>query len=203
MQSHNSFRSHVARLLVMLYGLILFVTFALPGHHFLDSLAKSNRMAALLTESGMLVLFLGTLVILSRLWIPLVENGRTFGMSPRLLRWCRNFVGNGDHIQQLARRVDPYWKNPYSGSSPKQTANWLIAAEVFHWAILAGTLPLILAALAFHRWWPILFYLPGNLLYNLVPILVLRETRSRVIRIYVRRAARSTCIGSVASPPVA
>lgn len=201
MPSHNSIRSQIARLIVMLYGLTLLVVFALPAYHFLDSMARSNRRAARLTESGMLAVFLGTLFILSRLWHPLVENGRTSGMSPRLLRWCRTFVGNGDLIQQVARRVDPNWKNPYSGWCPKQTAGWLIAAEVVHWAILAGTLPLFVAALAFHTWWPILFYLPGNLIYNLVPILVLRETRSRVVRIHVRRESRSACTRYVAPPP--
>ena len=53
-----------------------------------------------------------------------------------LLRLFRVFVGNGDAIQAVARRIDPGWQNPYAGRTPQVTARWLASLELVHWAAL-------------------------------------------------------------------
>jgi len=161
----------------------MFVLFATPLILFPLHLADDHVWAALFTGAFMLLGYSGTLVWGKR-WVqqPLSLKPTT-SMKHGVVRWCRRFVGNGDLVQSIARWIDPQWKNPYSGQSPQQTFRWLTAMELFHWAALIGSIAPVLAAFCFGYRTFGLAYLLANLLYNIVPIQVVRDSRERLQRI--------------------
>jgi hypothetical protein len=118
---------------------------------------------------------------------------RLLAVSPRLagrgtawravLRLYRRFVGNGDTIQALARRIDPGWQNPYTGRTPHETAHWLASVEVIHWALLAASVPPVAAALGYGHHILGLVGVAATVLFNVAPNLVMRDTRKRLLRL--------------------
>src|SRR5262249_1585324 len=117
---------------------------------------------------------------------PRSARGRTIWQT--LLRLFRVFVGNGEAIQKLARWIDPAWRNPLSGRTPQQTAAWLASMEQMHWAVLVASIAPIAAAFWFGHHVLGFVYVAANVLYNIAPNLVIRDTRRRLLWI-VRRTA--------------
>ncbi|MEW6306909.1 MAG: hypothetical protein AB1705_25885, partial [Verrucomicrobiota bacterium] len=107
------------------------------------------------------------------------------------LRFYRVFVGNGDAIQALARRIDPSWQNPHTSRTPQETGCWLASVEVMHWALLAASVPPTAAALWYGHYFLGLVSLGANVLFNVAPNLVIRDTRRRLLRLSMRIPAAS------------
>lgn len=127
---------------------------------------------------------------LARRLLPVSPGPARRGTARRgLLRLYRVFVGNGDAIQGLARRIDPGWQNPYTGRTPHETAYWLASVEVMHWALLAASVPLVAAALWYGHYALGLVGVAANVLFNLAPNLVMRDTRRRLLRLSGRTPA--------------
>lgn len=105
----------------------------------------------------------------------------------RFLRRFRSFVGNGDIIQGIARRIDPGWRNSSSGRTPDKTANGLLTAEVIHWAALLASIPAITAGFVYNYLVFACVLASVNIVYNILPILLIRETRRRIRKILLRR----------------
>ena len=155
-------------------------------------LVTEHPRAALVAGGLMAAGFVGTFWLAPRI-LPVSPRPARRGTARRaLLRLYRMFVGNGDAIQALARRIDPGWQNPYTGRTPQQTAHWLASMEVMHWALLAASVPPIAAALWYGH--PILgsVAVAANVLFNLAPNLVMRDTRRRLLRLSDRTVAPGT-----------
>lgn len=185
----QAFRSKLAYQVIASHGLAMFTLFAAPLQFFLMLLAKENLGAALLAAGLMVTMFIATL----RLAPPfLAVSPRTPSRKrPGLLRAFRVLVGNGDAIQAMARRIDPQWRNPYAGRSPHETSRWLTSMELMHWATLAASVPPIVAAFwsGHHAFGMI--YVAANALYNVIPNMVIRNTRRRLLAVMSRSAADS------------
>jgi len=166
-------------------------------------LAEQHPGAALLAGGLMAAGFVGSLWLVPKLlaWSPRPARRGTAWRAP--LRLYRVFVGYGDAIQALARRIDPAWQNPYTGRSPQETAYRLACGEVGHWALLVATVPPVAAA--FWHGHHILGFVcvAGNALYNVAPNLVSRDTRQRLLRLSGRTRAAGTTAAAVPTAVVA
>lgn len=159
---------------------------------FLRLLVKEHSGAAPVAIGLMAAAFVGTFWLAGRL-LPVSPRPVRRGAAGRtLLRLYRAFVGNGDAIQALARRIDPRWRNPYPGRTPHETAYWLCSVEVMHWALLAASVPLVAAALWFGHYALGLVGVAANMLFNVAPNLVMRDTRRRLLRLSGRTPAAGT-----------
>jgi hypothetical protein len=184
-----SWRRWLAYQLVAGHGLGMFIVFAAPLQFYLLYLAKEHLSAALLAGAAMVIGFAGTLWLAPSVMAVSSRPVRR-GTTPwRLLRLIRSFVGNGDAIQAAARWIDPEWQNPYAGRSAEETSRWLSSMELMHWATLAASVAPICAAIIFQHELLYFSYIAGNLLYNIAPNLVIRETRRRLLRISQRNLA--------------
>lgn len=171
---------------------------------FLRLLVKEHPGAAPVAIGLMAAGFVGTFWLAPRL-LPVSPRPARRGTARRaLLRLYRMFVGNGDAIQALARRIDPGWQNPYPGSTPQETACWLASVEVMHWALLAASVPPVAAALWYGHYVLGLVGVAANVLFNVAPNLVMRDTRRRLLRLSGRTPAAGTDTdrpgGDVAAP---
>jgi hypothetical protein len=170
--------------MVALYSAPLGVVFLL--------LAEEHPGAALLAGGLMAAGFVGTLWLAPTLLAVSPRPARRGTARRALLRLYRVFVGNGDAIQALARRIDPGWQNPYAGRTPQETAYWLASGEVIHWAMLAASVPPVAAVLWYGHHVLGFVCVAGNVLYNLAPNLVMRDTRQRLLRLSGRTPAAGT-----------
>jgi len=172
---------------------------------FLRLLVKEHPGAAPVVSGLMAAGFVGTFWLAPRLLAVSPRAARRGTARRALLRLYRVFVGNGDAIQALARRIDPGWQNPYSGRTPQETAYWLASIEVMHWALLAASLPPVAAALWYGHYVFGLVGVAANVLFNVAPNLVMRDTRQRLLRLSGRTPAAGTNTdraGGDAAPPV-
>jgi hypothetical protein len=180
-------RKWLAYRVVAGHGLAMFILFTTPIGLFLLDLSGDRPGAAVLAAGLSVVGFAGVLGV----------GGRCMAVSPRrgphgrvrraVLRGFRTFVGNGDAIQAVARRIDPGWQNPYAGRTPRQTLVWLESLELTHWAALAGSVAPVGAMFVFGRPWLGAAYVAANLVYNVAPNLVIRDTRRRLLRVSDRQ----------------
>lgn len=184
-----SWRRRLAYQVIAGHGLGMFVLFAAPLQFFLLYLAEDHLWAALLSSGLMVIGFAGTIWLAPLLMAVAPHPVRRGTARSDMLRLFRAFVGNGDLIQVVARRIDPGWQNPYAGRSAQQTASWLASMEIVHWATLVGSIAPIVAAFLYGFYALGFTYLVGNLLYNFAPNLVIRDTRRRLLRISRRREA--------------
>ncbi len=161
----------------------MFVLFAAPLQFFLLNLAEEHLWETLLTGGLMVTGFAGTLLLAPMLMAVTPHSARRGTARWKLLRLFRAIVGNGDVIQGVALRIDPGWKNPYAGRSVQQTAAWLESMEMMHWATLVGSVAPVVAAFLYGFYALGFTYIGGNLLYNVAPNLVIRDTRRRMLRI--------------------
>jgi hypothetical protein len=170
----------------------MFVLFVAPLLLFLLELAESHLIPALLAAGLMVTSFAAT-IRYAPPWLELsLHAAPPHPMRRPALRYFRMFVGNGDLMQSLARRIDPQWQNPYASRTPQETVGWLASMELMHWAVFAGSIAPIAAAFTFdHRLLGVL-YLLANLVYNVAPILVIRDTRRRFLRIVSRSSKITT-----------
>jgi len=182
----SGLRKYLAYRLVAAHGLGMFIVFAAPLQFFLLRLAEDHLRAALAAGGLMVAAFVGVLLLAPR-WMQVAPRPpREAPLSRGLLRFYRAFVGNGDAIQAVARWIDPQRSNPYAGRSPKETARWLASMELMHWAALAASIPPMTAAFI-HGYTTLgSVYLVANLFYNLLPNIVIRDTRRRLLRITQR-----------------
>ena len=171
------------------HGLGMFVLIAAPLQFFLLLLGKEHAGAAWLAGGLMAAGFVGTLWLAPSL-VHLSPQVSPSGPARRaLLRRFRMFVGTGDAVQALARRIDPGWRNPNAGRRPDETARWLASMELMHWATLVGSIAPTAVAFIYGHIVLSLVYLVANLVYNIVPNLVIRETRQPLQRVQKRRRA--------------
>lgn len=187
-----SMRRWLAYQVVAGHGLGMFVLFAAPLQFFLLHLAKEHLRETLLTSGLMVLGFAGTIWLAPMLMAVTPHPVRRGTAAWKVLRLFRAFVGNGDAIQMVARRIDPGWQNPYDGRSAKQTTAWLMSMEMMHWATFVGSIPPVVAAFLYGFYALGFTYVLGNLLYNLAPNLVIRDTRRRLLRISQRIPATSS-----------
>jgi hypothetical protein len=181
----TSWRRWLANQVVAGHGLAMFVLFAAPLQFFLQ-LANDHSGAALLAGGLMAAGFAGTLLLAPPLMAVSPRPARPGSAMRALLRLFRVFVGNGDAIQAVARRIDPGWQNSYAGRTPQETARWLASMELIHWAALVASAAPVAAAFWYgHRVLGIV-YVVANLVYNVAPNLVIRDTRRRLLRIVQR-----------------
>ena len=110
----------------------------------------------------------------------------------KLLRLYRKLVGNGDAIQALAHRIDPGWQNFCSGRTPNETVRWLALAEVGHWALLAASIAPTAAAFRYGHYGLGVICALANILFNIFPNFVIRDTRRRLQRFSTRTVAASS-----------
>lgn len=181
-----------AHLIMAGHSLSMCVLFVFPFAVLLRVLATEHPQAARLVGGLMATGFLGSLWLAPRL-LPVSPNPARRGTTRRaLLRLYRMFVGNGDAIQGLARRIDPAWQNPHAGRTPHETAYWLASKEVPHWALLVASVAPVAAALWYGHYVLGLVCLAATVFYNLAPNLVMRDTRQRLLRLSGRTAAAGT-----------
>jgi hypothetical protein len=167
----------------------MFVLFTTPIGLFLLDLFGDRPGAATLAAGLSMVGFVSVLGV-GRRWMEVSLLSKQPGRIPRaVLLGFRAFVGNGDVIQAVARRIDPDWLNPYAGRTPRQTMAWLESLELTHWAALAGSVAPVSAMFAFGRPWLGMAYVVANLVYNVGPNLLIRDTRRRLLRVVGRRPA--------------
>lgn len=152
-------------------------------------LVKEHPGAAPVVIGLMATGFVGTFWLAGRLLTVSPRPARRGTARRALLRLYRVFVGNGDAIQALARRIDPGWQNPYTGRTPHETACWLASIEVMHWALLAASVPPVAAALWHGHHVLGLVGVAANVLFNLAPNLVMRDTRMRLLGLSGRTPA--------------
>jgi hypothetical protein len=159
---------------------------------FLRLLFQEHPQAAPAVGGLMAAGFVGTFWLAPRLLVVSPRPARRGSARRALLRLYRMFVGNGDAIQALARRIDPEWQNPHAGRTPQQTAYWLASLEVMHWALLAASVPPVAVALWYGHYVFGLAVAAANVLFNLAPNLVMRDTRRRLLRLSGRTPAART-----------
>lgn len=176
-------RRSLAYQLVAGHRLAMFVLFFAPLAFVLRLLDVEHPGADLWTLGLMAAGFVGSLWLAPRLLAVSPRPARRGTARRALLRLYRVFVGNGDAIQALARRIDPGWHNPYPGRTPQETARWLASVEVIHWALLVALVAPATAALWYGHYVLGFVCLAANVLYNLVPNLVMRDTRARLLRL--------------------
>ena len=155
-------------------------------------LDKEHSRAAPVACGLVAVLFVGTLWLAPKLLAVSPRPARRGTARRALLRLYRMFLGNGDAIQALARRIDPGWQNPYPGRTPQETAHWLASMEVMHWALLVASVPPVAAALWYGHYVLGLLGVAANVLFNIAPNLVMRDTRQRLLRLSGRTPAAGT-----------
>ena len=165
------------------------VLFFAPLAVFLRLLAEEHPGAALLASGLMAAGFVGSLWLAPKLLAVSPRPARRGTARRALLRLYRVFVGNGDAIQALARRIDPGWQNPYTGRTPQETACWLASVEVIHWALLAASVAPVAAALWYGHYVLGFVCVAANVLFNVAPNLVMRDTRQRLLRLSGRTPA--------------
>ena len=182
----NIWRRRFANLLVASYGMGMWLLFSNAMVIFLFALAGQHKIAALIAGAMSAAGFAGTILVAK--FAPqcfAVSDGQVGRKTvySGFLRRFRSLVGNGDMIQSFARRIDPSWRNPYSWQTPQKTANFIFTAEVIHWAALIASI----APIAVGFWYNYLvfsyIFLVVNLVYNILPIPLIRETRRRLSRI--------------------
>ncbi len=149
--------------------------------------------------------FVGSLWLAPKLLAVSPRPARRGTARRALLRLYRVFVGYGDAIQALARRIDPGWQNPYTGRTPQETAYWLASGEVVHWALLVASVPPVAAAFWYGHHVLGFVCVAANVLYNVAPNLVSRDTRQRLLRLSGRTPMAGTTTdrsGGDAAAPV-
>lgn len=193
-------RKWLAYRVVAGHGLAMFVLFVAPIGLFLLDLSGDHPGPAALAGGLMAVGFAGVVWAGGR-WIGVAPRSRPPGRTRRaLLRGFRVVVGNGDAIQAVARRIDPGWQNPYAGRTPRQTLAWLESLELTHWAALAGSAAPVAAMYAYGRPWLGAAYVAANLVYNVAPNLVIRDTRRRLLRVVGRPPREQRHAERIAAP---
>jgi hypothetical protein len=179
----RSFRQQLAYRVVASHGLAMFLLFAAPVQFFLMRLAKEDPSTAILAASLMVVGFIATLWS-GPPWLP-VSPARHTRPAP-FLRWFRTFVGNGDAIQAVAKWIDPQWQNPFPQRRPEETERWLASLEQMHWATLMASAAPIAASFYSRHYGFGIAYIAANLIYNVLPNLLLRHTQQRLLRASAR-----------------
>jgi hypothetical protein len=177
----------------------MFVLFTAPLMFFLALLSKKHEGAAWLAGGAMACGFVGALWLAPSLMTVSPHPARRGTSWQSFLRLFRVFVGNGEAIQGVARWIDPDWRNPFSGRTPQQTACWLASLEQMHWAVLGASIAPIAAAFWYGHHVLGFVYVAANVLYNVVPNLVIRDTRRRLLRIGQRSPATAPATASALS----
>jgi hypothetical protein len=171
------------------------VLFIAPLAGSIRLLAEEHPGAALLTSGLTVAGFVGSLWLAPTLLAvsPLPASRGT--ARRELLRLYRVFVGYGDAIQALARRIDPAWQNPYSVRTPQETTRWLASVEVIHWALLVASSAPVAAAFWYGHYVLGFVCLVATVLFNIAPNLVMRDTRQRLLRFSGRTPPTGTNTG--------
>ncbi len=185
-------RRWLANRVVAGHGLSMYVVFVAPLLLFLQRLGKNHLEVALLVGGLMAGGFVGTLRLAPRLMAVSPRPAPRGTAWHALLRSFRVLVGNGDAIQAVARWIDPHWQNPFAGRTPPQTACWLASLEKMHWSVLVASIAPIAAAFWYGHHVLGFVYVAANMLYNIAPNLVIRDTRRRLLRITQRASAAGT-----------
>jgi hypothetical protein len=136
--------SPVARWLGLAYLIVACHRVVMVGLYFgllavlLRLLVKEHPGAALVASGLMAAGFVGTFWLAPTLLAVSPRPARRGTARRALLRLYRVFVGNGDAIQALARRIDAGWQNPYTGRTPQETTRWLASMEVIALGVAGG-----------------------------------------------------------------
>jgi hypothetical protein len=88
-----------------------------------------------------------------------------------------------------APAIDPGWQNPFTGGTPQETTRRLASVEVIHWALLAASVGPVAAALWYGHHVLGFVCVAVNMLFNVAPNLVMRDTRKRLLRLSGRTPA--------------
>jgi hypothetical protein len=196
-------RRWLAYLVVNGHRFAMCVLFFTPLAVSVRLVAEEHPWAAVLASGLMAAGFAGSLWLAPKLLAVSPRPARHGRAWRALLRLYRGFVGYGDAIQALARRIDPEWQNPYTGRTPQETAYRLASGEVAHWALLVASAPAVAAALWYGHHVLGFVCMVATVLYNLAPNLVARDTRRRLLRLSGRTpAARTDRFGGDAAAPV-
>lgn len=184
-----AWRPPLAKMVVASYGMGMWLLFADALVIFLYVLAGQHRVAAIIAGTLMVVGFAGTVGVARFAPRYFAVSGRETGQQTVLSQFLKRFrslVGDGDFIQGIARRIDPGWQNSWSARNPEKAANSLMTAEVIHWAALIASIGPINAGLLCDYQVFAYVFAAANLVYNIFPILLIRDTRRRVKRICQR-----------------
>jgi len=187
-----TWRRRLAHQVVAGHRLVMCVLFFIPLAVAVRLLIEEHRGAALLASVLMAAGFVGTLCFAPMLLAVSPGPTRRGTAQRALLRLYRMFVGYGDAIQALARRIDPQWQNPYTGRTPQETAGWLASVEVIHWALLGASVAPVAVALWYGHYVLGVVCVVANVLFNVGPNLVMRDTRKRLLRLSARTPAAGT-----------
>lgn len=184
----KSWRSTLAIAVVSLHGVLLFTLFTAPLLLLTIATAKFAFWTSVSAGTMAVAVYISVLQIPCRFFDIRTSRESSFASRWLGLKKFRSFVGLGDSIQVLARKIDPDWKNPLLGMANRQLIQWFIAMEKFHWASLLSSLPIIVLAFYCDRQIFGFVYIFANVLYNVYPILLQRYTRRRVVRIAARKS---------------
>lgn len=182
-------RQWLANLVVVGHRLAMAMLFFIPLVVILRLMAEEAPGMALLTFGLMAAGFVGTLRLGSQLLTVSPHPAHRGTARWRFFRLYRVLVGNGDAIQALARRINPGWQNRYTRRTPQQTAYQLASGEMGHWALVGASVAAVAAAIWSGHYVLGFVCVAANLLYNVAPNLVSRDTRQRLVRLSVRTAA--------------
>jgi hypothetical protein len=185
-------RRLLAHLVVGSHRLLMCMLYFIPLAVFFMLLAEEYPGAALLTGGLTAAAYVGSLWLAGKLLAVSPRPARRGSARRALLRLYRVFVGYGDAIQAISRRIDPDWQNPYTGSSPQETAYRLASGEVGHWALVGASVAPVAAAFWYGHYFLGFVCVAANVLYNVAPNLVSRDTRGRLLRLSWRTPAAGT-----------
>jgi hypothetical protein len=180
----SAVRRFIASALAFSYGYILFILWFNP----LVTLSTqtegdSDRLMWISLGVSFVVMIVSILCIPRRYYNlrPFERGGRIYRRFG--VRQFRYIVGEGEGIQRVARWIDPQWQSFLSKRSYEDREKWTRLVEAVHIGMIFLSLPFI--GLAYYRGFTTLatVYLLSNIPFNIWPVLLLRYSRGKLLRI--------------------
>jgi hypothetical protein len=182
-------RRFLASAIATSYGFLLFIAWFNPLLILSTHTPDGSQRTLWTALAALGVVFLPWLFLIPRRYFKLQPFERDGRLYRRLgVKRFRYVVSEGEGIQRLARRIDPNWRAPLTKLSYEDRIKWTQIPEWVHLGLIFLSLPLI--ALLYYRGFTTLasLYLLSNIPINIYPILLLRYTRAKLLRIRALQA---------------